>query len=207
MTEVVVITSDFHGARVEKVFRAVFDDCKHFIVLLFANAPATLTEAQKAREARAESQMLAKFDADLLRHQAMTWWWWWWSSLRWKFVEIKANGSALTLCIPLLPCILTYTCLWPCVYYVIQNSVNPWPQVFLFGPLFKIFPVARWSKKKVWCVCVSVRSKREENWSDFFLHFAPRTGKKTAPCGKMKVELLKEVRFWREAGNQSEGNG
>jgi 5S rRNA maturation endonuclease (ribonuclease M5) len=73
MTEVLVITSDFHGERVRRVFEAVFDDCKCFIALSFANATATLTDAQKAREARAEAQMLAKFEADLQRHLAMTW--------------------------------------------------------------------------------------------------------------------------------------
>jgi 5S rRNA maturation endonuclease (ribonuclease M5) len=74
VTEVVVVTSDFHGSRVQRVFEAVFEDCRHsFIALSFANAPATLTEAQVAREARAETQMLAKFDADLQRHLAMTW--------------------------------------------------------------------------------------------------------------------------------------
>jgi hypothetical protein len=58
---------------VKRVFEAVFDDCKQFVALSFANAAATLTESQVAREARAETQMLAKFEADLQRHLAMTW--------------------------------------------------------------------------------------------------------------------------------------
>jgi len=70
---VIVVTSDFHGGRVKKVFEAVFADTGDFISLGFENSESHLTENQTAREARAESQMLAKFDADLERHLAMKW--------------------------------------------------------------------------------------------------------------------------------------
>eukprot|EP01103_Thecamoeba_quadrilineata_P012790 TRINITY_DN3386_c0_g1_i1.p1 TRINITY_DN3386_c0_g1~~TRINITY_DN3386_c0_g1_i1.p1 ORF type:complete len:131 (+),score=28.70 TRINITY_DN3386_c0_g1_i1:290-682(+) len=72
-TEVIIITSDFHAERVKRVFEAVFDDCKDFISLSVEGAEATLTEEQKAREARAEAQMMAKLEADFQRHLAMTW--------------------------------------------------------------------------------------------------------------------------------------